>query len=179
MIFSGYGGFLSDSKHILLRQPVLEDGMAVWRLVGNCPPLDSNSSYCNLLQCHHFAGTSVVAESGDELMGFISGYRVPERLDTLFIWQVAVAKQARGLGMASRMLADILARPLCQEVRFLETTITPDNEGSWALFQGLARKMDAPCESAPWLDKDKHFEGLHDSETLVRIGPFTQLRETI
>jgi L-2,4-diaminobutyric acid acetyltransferase len=164
---------LSSSKHVQLRPPVVEDGLAVWRLVQDCPPLDPNSTYCNLLQCGHFSGTSVIAESGDDVVGFISGYMQPDRPDTLFIWQVAVAKDARGLGLASRMLAEILARPLCQQIHFLETTITSENQGSWALFEGLARKMGAACQSSPWLDKDTHFEGLHDSESLVRIGPFT------
>jgi L-2,4-diaminobutyric acid acetyltransferase len=130
-----------------------------------------------LLQCSHFAGTSVIAESDGAVMGFISGYKLPDRPDTLFVWQVAVAEEARGLGLASRMLAEILARPLCTEVSFLETTITSDNQGSWALFERLAKNMDATCQSSPWLDKEKHFEGLHDSESLIRIGPFTQNRE--
>lgn len=150
----------------------MEDGLSVWRLVERCPPLDANSTYCNLLQCSHFGDTSVIAES-DHVVGFISGYKVPNRPDTLFVWQVAVAEEARGLGLASRMLAEILGRPVCEEIRYVETTITSDNKGSWALFESLARNMGVTCKSSPWLDKDKHFEGLHESESLVRIGPFT------
>ena len=164
---------MTHSKHITLRSPVLEDGLGVWRLVERCPPLDANSTYCNILQCGHFADTSVIAES-DHIVGFISGYVQPKHPDTLFVWQVAVAEEARGTGLASRMLAQILARPVCEKIRFLETTITSANQGSWALFESLARKMGVPCNSKPWLDKDKHFEGAHDSESLVRIGPFTK-----
>ena len=157
---------------ILLRAPVIGDGLGVWRLVESCPPLDVNSIYCNLLQCGHFTETAVIAES-DHIVGFISGYKLPNRPDTLFIWQVAVAEEARGLGLASRMLAEILARPVCEKIRFLETTITSDNQGSWGLFESLAKKMGVTCQSTPWLDTDIHFEGLHDSESLVRVGPFT------
>jgi len=164
---------LTFSKNILLRSPVTEDGLGVWQLVKRCPPLDTNSSYCNLLQCSHFAGTSVIAESGDNIVGFISGYKLPDRLDTLFIWQVAVAEEARGLGLASSMLTEILARSACETTHYLETTITRDNRGSWALFESLATKLGVPCKSSPWLDKDKHFNGAHDSEALVRLGPFT------
>lgn len=171
-IIASLGGYLTTSKQIVLRSPLLEDGLNVWRLVERCPPLDANSTYCNILQCAHFADTSVIAET-DHVVGFISGYTLPKRPDTLFVWQVAVAEEARGAGLASRMLAEILARPACAQVRFIETTITSDNQGSWALFESLARKLGAPCEAAPWLDKNKHFEGLHDSEALVRIGPFT------
>ncbi|MEH6637754.1 MAG: diaminobutyrate acetyltransferase [Porticoccaceae bacterium] len=159
-------------ESIVLRSPTLEDGMAVFRLVESCPPLDINSSYCNLLQCSHFANTSVAAQMNGALVGFISGYAIPERPDTLFIWQVAVAEQARGLGLASRMLTHILARPHCVDIAYLETTITQDNSASWALFRRLAKTLPADFQSSEWMDKNAHFAGQHDSETLVRIGPF-------
>lgn len=163
---------MTDIESIALRSPVLEDGMAVFRLVENCPPLDMNSSYCNLLQCSHFASTSVTAQMNGEMVGFISGYVIPERPDTLFVWQVAVAEQARGLGLASRMLTHILARPHCAAIAYLETTITHDNQASWALFKRLASTLSVDFQSSGWLDKETHFAGQHDSEALVRIGPF-------
>ena len=150
--------------------------MDVFNLVENCPPLDTNSSYCNLLQASHFAGTSVAAILDGKLVGFISGYIIPDRPDTLFIWQVAVSEQARGLGLASHMLQHILARAHCSNVSFLETTITADNQASWALFTRLAKSLSTELQSAPWMDKQKHFAGLHDSEALVRIGPFNSSR---
>jgi L-2,4-diaminobutyric acid acetyltransferase len=113
-----------------------------------------------------------MAEKNGTLLGFISGYAIPERPDTLFIWQVAVAAQARGLGLASRMLAHILARPHCTDITYLETTITQDNHASWALFNRLTSTLSAKLQSSAWMDKDTHFTGQHDSEALVRIGPF-------
>ncbi|HEY8570284.1 diaminobutyrate acetyltransferase [Microbulbifer sp.] len=165
-------GIEREAPRILLRRPLSEDGAAVHRLIGNCPPLDTNSLYCNLLQASHFSATSVAAELDGELVGFISGYLVPERPDTLFIWQVAVAEQGRGLGLAGRMLREILARPACTQVRHLETTITPDNAASWALFRSLARRLDAKCADSVMFDRERHFNGQHDSEILLRIGPF-------
>jgi L-2,4-diaminobutyric acid acetyltransferase len=153
--------------------------MEVFRLVERCPPLDANSSYCNFLQCGHFAQTSVAAEMNGELVGFISGYKKPEQPDTLFVWQVAVDERARGQGLASKMLLHILQRPNCQSVNHLETTITEDNKGSWALFERLAKTLTADLNSSIFLDKQKHFDGLHDSEALVRIGPFTNTQESI
>jgi L-2,4-diaminobutyric acid acetyltransferase len=157
---------------ITLRKPVLQDGMAVHRLVANCPPLDPNSSYCNFLQCSHFAATSVAAEMNGELVGFISGYCPPDKPETLFIWQVAVSEAARGRGLAKRMLRHIVARPGNEALTHMETTITPDNQASWALFKAFADSVGTVYESAVWLDKEQHFEGLHDSEELLRIGPF-------
>ena len=159
-------------ESIELRLPTLEDGMSVFQLIENCPPLDINSSYCNLLQCCHFANTSVAAHMNGEMVGFISGHVIPERQDTLFVWQVAVAEQARGRGLASRMLTHILARPHCADIVYLETTITQDNQASWALFRSLAKALSADFQSAEWMDKNAHFAGQHDTEALVRIGPF-------
>jgi len=146
--------------------------MAVFHLIGSCPPLDTNSSYCNLLQCSHFASTSVATERDGELVGFISAYAIPERPDTLFVWQIAVSGQARGVGLASRMLNHILSRPKCEQFRYLETTITEDNQASWALFKSFAKAQEADFQSTAWMDKDLHFAGQHDSEVLVCIGPF-------
>lgn len=163
---------MPDQENIMLRSPILEDGMAVFRLVERCPPLDVNSSYCNLLHCSHFSNTSVSAVMGQELVGFISGYIVPERQDTLFVWQVAVDQTVRGRGLASRMLEHILERPQCESVHYLETTITEANQASWALFESFANKLKADLQSSVWLDEHIHFGGQHNSETLVRIGPF-------
>ncbi|WP_461518421.1 diaminobutyrate acetyltransferase [Porticoccus sp.] len=168
------------SYTITLRPPQAEDGVQVYQLISQCPPLGQNSVYCNLLQCTHFQNTSVAAELGNTLTGFISGYLLPSQPNTLFIWQVAVHERARGLGLASRMLLDILNRPQCREVTYLETTITASNQGSWALFRRLADRLGAALESTTLFDQDKHFQGQHDTETLVRIGPFTasQVSET-
>ena len=160
------------SSEPVIRTPKPEDGVSVYRLVAQCPPLDPNSVYCNLLQCSHFADTSVAAESREGLVGFVSGYLVPDRTDTLFIWQVAVAAAARGQGLAMRMLRHILERSQCARVSYLETTITTSNSASWALFESLANKLKADLDSSLLFERKQHFDGDHESEMLVRIGPF-------
>lgn len=144
-------------------------------LIAACPPLDGNSLYLNLLQCTHFAETCVVAEpigAGGALAGFISGYHLPQRPETLFIWQVAVAPAARASGLARRMLLELLERPACAATTELETTITPSNRPSWALFRSLARSLEAPLAKRLLFDRDAHLDGIHESEELVTIGPF-------
>ncbi len=155
-----------------LKKPSALNGMEVNQLVADCAPLDTNSVYCNLLQCDHFSDTSVAAELDDALVGFISGYLLPAKTDTLFVWQVAVHESARGKGLAKKMLRDILSRPSCAGVRYLETTITRSNEGSWALFRSLAKQLNSPLNESVQFDKETHFKGKHDTEYLVRIGPF-------
>lgn len=158
----------------LLREPSSIDGTSVFQLVSQCPPLDANSLYCNLLQCTHFSSTSVVAEQGGKLVGFISGYLKPDNPSTLFIWQVAVDEVARGMGLATKMLQHILVRPGCQAVNRLEATITPNNQASWALFEVFARKQGCSITKRVLFDRDEHFQGIHETEYLVEIGPFAQ-----
>jgi len=160
------------ASDITLRVPTREDGNAVHHLIERCPPLDVNSMYCNLLQCSHFAETSVAAVLDGELAGFVSGYIVPGKDDTLFIWQVAVGEQARGRGLAGKMLAAIVDREACKAVKFMETTITEDNDASWALFRGFANRRDAELSHSVMFDEREHFGGAHASELLVSIGPF-------
>ena len=150
------------------------DGPALHRLVEVCTPLDTNSLYCNLLQSSHFAATSITAKTDGVLIGSITGYCIPERPDTLFIWQVAVAPQARGQGIASSMLRALMARPSLADIRFMETTITEDNSASWRLFLKFADECSAPTQRSIMFEKTQHFEGRHDSEQLLRIGPFAE-----
>lgn len=160
-----------QDTEIALRAPRAEDGAAVYQLIADCPPLDTNSMYCNLLQCAHFSATSVAAELDGNLVGFISGYIQPDKPDTLFIWQVAVGEKARGQGLAGRMLKEILARPACAAVRFIETTITPDNRASWALFESLTNKLGTELQRSVMFERQQHFAGQHETEMLARIGP--------
>lgn len=162
----------TPSSAITLRPPRANDGAVLHRLVAASPPLDPNSLYCNLLHCTHFAGTSIAAECDGELAGFISGYRIPERPQALFIWQVVVAASARGQGFGLSMLRALLLRPACTGVTELHTSITPDNTPSRALFMALARTLDAPLRESLWFARDTHFGGAHADEILLQIGPF-------
>ena len=166
-----------QTSAIVLRQPTADDAAALHQLIADCPPLDPNSLYCNLLHCTHFSGTSVAAvrcdiQGRERLVGFISAYIPPQQSDTLFVWQVAVAEEARGEGLARRMLDSLLTRPACGNVRYVDTTITPGNQASWAMFESWARHHGAPTSNQVHFERERHFAGRHDDEHLMRIGPF-------
>ena len=164
----------NNTAQITLRKPESQDGARLHKLVRACKPLDENSTYCNLLQCTHFADTCVAAEMDGDLVGFISGYIPPKQPNTLFVWQVAVHEKARGQGLAKRMLAEIIERSECNQVQFIETTITPDNEASWAMFRSFAYARRMPTEEFILFDSRLHFSGEHKDEHLLRIGPFNR-----
>ncbi|MFZ7092918.1 diaminobutyrate acetyltransferase [Primorskyibacter sp. 2E233] len=154
---------------VTFRKPVREDGAAIWQLISDCKPLDENSMYCNLLQADHFRDTCVVAEMDGEIVGWVSGYLLPHDEDTLFVWQVAVSEAARGKGVGGRMLNALLDRKECRGVRRMQTTITRDNDASWALFTKLADKQDALLDDQAHFTRDTHFVGQHDTEHMVTI----------
>ncbi|MGR2770185.1 MULTISPECIES: diaminobutyrate acetyltransferase [Photobacterium] len=154
---------------LTFRKPSKEDGLEVHELIASCPPLDTNSSYCNFLQAEHFRDTCVVVEKNENIVAFTSAYQPPNRRDTLFIWQVAVSPKARGCGVGFRMLEALLDRPENAGIRYIETTITDDNRGSWALFHKFNQHHGRHGDVTTFLDKHAHFDGHHDSEYLFRI----------
>jgi len=145
--------------------------MRVFALVRDNPPLEQNSLYCNLLQCSHFADTAVLAEQEGRVVGFITGFRKPADPETVFAWQVAVDAGQRGRGIAGQLLAHLMENCRADGVRFLEASVTPDNRASMTLFERFAEKRDVPLAKSDLFTRDKHFNGTHETEVLLRIGP--------
>ncbi|GLV30227.1 L-2,4-diaminobutyric acid acetyltransferase [Sphingobium sp. TomTYG75] len=160
---------------MLFRKPTATDGAAVSALIAQCPPLDPNSAYCNLLQCTHFADSCVIAEQNGALAGWVSGYRPPSEPDSFFVWQVAVAPAARGQRLGGRMIEALLSRPSADGVTHLITTVTDDNLPSWALFGGLAKQWSTALSKSALFHRDTHFAGAHATEWLARIGPLPRM----
>ena len=160
----------SRRDDVLFRKPDAEDGAAIWELVASCKPLDENSMYCNLIQCDHFRDTCIIAELDDVPVGWISGYVLPGDAEAFFVWQVAVSKRARGMGLAKKMLERLLARDECRGVVRMQTTITKDNDASWALFRSFADAQDAELDHEAHFESDTHFQGEHDTEHMVTIS---------
>jgi L-2,4-diaminobutyric acid acetyltransferase len=185
-------GANTTGRDVRFRRPTPSDGQALWqlaRLVG----LDLNSPYAYVLWGDRFSGTSVVAhevrgdggtdvdngvggdgagrDEGDgvpaDIVGYVTAFHPPGAPDTLFVWQVGVSPAARGRGLASRMLDELLART---GARWLEATVTPSNEASTALFTGAARRHDTDLDRSVAYPEDM-FPGGHEAEILFRIGP--------
>ncbi len=152
-------------------QPTASDGAAIWRLVRTGGTLEPNSAYAYVLTGAHFGATSVVARRRGEIAGFVWAYRLPDRPDTVFVWQIGVAESSRGLGLGSAMLREILHRPACGGVSFLEATVTPSNAASMALFRGFARRQGCAFDLSAGFDSRLFPDPKHESELLVRIGP--------
>lgn len=165
---------IAPSQQVRVGPPSREDGPAVNRLIARCPPLDRNSTYCNVLQCWHFAATSAIARLDDEVVGFVAGYRPPQHADALFVWQVAVDEGARGAGLAHRMILDVVRRPASNRVRQILTTVTASNKASHRMFSSLAHQLGTFMRRLDTLDGEQELGGAA-SEDLFLIGPFAPL----
>lgn len=172
MVMSASGTETADSSAsattVSIERPEINDGVALWELAAATKVLDVNSRYAYLLWCRDFAETSVVARMEGRVVGFVTGYRRQDEPGTLLVWQVAVDASARGLGVAGRMLDTLF--DAVPGVDHMETTITPDNEGSVALFTGFARRRDAEVSRSELFGTEL-LGGDHEPEVLFRIGP--------
>lgn len=153
------------------------DGHRVWQLVERLGGLEPNTCYAYLLLTTHFGQTCVVAEretdDGTQLLGFVMAYRPPPHLDALFVWQVGVTAEARGLGLGKRLLRAALALPACADVRWLEATVGTSNTASQRLFSSVARDLGVGCAQAEGFIGSDFGPLHHEDETLFRIGPLS------
>ena len=156
-----------------IERPSTQDGGAIWRIARDSGKLDLNSSYAYLMWCHDFADTSLVARVGDQVVGFVIGYRRPAAPDTVVVWQIAVDRSQRGRGTAGALLDALVNRLADDGVRYMETTITPDNAPSNALFGSLAQRWDTAMDQHGTFDAGD-FPDEHESEVRFRIGPFVK-----
>lgn len=163
---------MSTPTEIVFRPPRPTEGVAVHDLVAGSPPLDVNSEYCYLLMCSHFADTCTVAERDGKLIGIQTGYRKPNETDTLFVWQIAVSPEGRGLGIGRGIIEHLISRFPDGAIRYLEQTVTKSNAASRALFESIARRHETEVNES-LLFGDAHFGAAsHEAEYLLRIGPF-------
>lgn len=151
-----------------------QDGAQMWDLVKKSGVLDLNSAYSYLMMAKYFNQTCIVAKQEDELAGFVVAFILPERPDTVFVWQIGVSQDFRGQGIATKILNALLDCEACQDVNYLEATISPSNQASQSLFIGLARKKKTDYKIYECFPEDWFPEEDHESELTYRIGPFSK-----
>lgn len=156
---------------INFRPPSIDEGSLIKELVDQSGILDINSTYCYLLLCRDFSDTCVVAEQNGEIAGFLSAYQPPNSKKTLFIWQIAVSERKRKSGIAKAMLNHLMQRDFDPEIQFIETTISPSNTASQALFRSLAKELQGKINEQSFFEKEFFSENGHEPEHLFRIGP--------
>lgn len=143
-----------DSDGVAVRTAILDEGALFWELARDAGGVDLNSPYAYMSLCRNFHQTCVVAEVFGTPAGFVTAYRIPSRPNVLFVWQVAVLPEFRGLGIGVRMLDALVEKTACAGVRKLEATVTPSNKASEALFSSFAKGRGASLEISEGFTQD-------------------------
>ena len=164
-------GGIAPKQDVRIEAPDLADGGELWRIARDSKTLDLNSPYAYLLWCRDFRDTSRIARVDGNAAGFVTGYIRPAVPDTIVVWQVAVDASHRGAGLAARLLDDLLSGAVERGARYLETTITADNQPSIRTFSALARRWQTDLHTSDLFPADVFPEDGHEAEFLYRIGP--------
>ncbi|WP_272446177.1 diaminobutyrate acetyltransferase [Aquibacillus salsiterrae] len=163
----------APTSTVSLEVPKTEDGAAMWELVNNST-LDQNSPYKYIMMCEYFAETCVVAKENDKVVGFVTAFIPPKRQDVVFVWQIGVDASQRGKGIASKLLNELINRKVCENVNFVEATITPSNKASQSLFRRLAREHNTTCEVSDLFGEELFPTEGHEEELNFRVGPLNK-----
>ena len=156
-----------------IRNTVKSDGPAVYEIVRSCTSLDLNSRYCYLLLCSQFDKYCLIAEAGKKTIGFVSAYPHPHHTDTLFVWQIGVSPEFHNMGVGTGLLEHLVPLAVENSLNYIETTITPSNKASRAIFRKITEAYTTNCIESDYFPVSILGEN-HEEERLLRIGPLKE-----
>jgi len=166
------GEALLDADGVAVRAVMEDEGALLWELARDAGGVDLNSPYAYMMLGRNFNTTCAVVEVFGLPAGFIAAHRLPKHPDVLFVWQVAVLPEFRGMGIAKRLLEGLVELPGCIGVRKMEATVTPSNSASEALFTAFAKARGADISIHDGFTKSDFPEDeQHEEERLFTIHP--------
>jgi len=166
------GEALLDANGVAVRTVMEAEGALLWELARDAGGVDLNSAYAYMMLGRNFSTTCAVVEVFGLPAGFVAAHRLPQRPDVLFVWQIAVVPEYRGLGLARRLLDGLVDLPGCVGVRKMEATVTPSNKASEALFTAFAKARGAALKIEGGFTKlDFPEDEQHEEERLFTIHP--------
>ncbi|WP_196814455.1 GNAT family N-acetyltransferase [Nocardia sp. BMG111209] len=96
-----------------------------------------SSRYSPRLFLDHFAATSLIAESGPDLAGFLVGFHSPTDTEAAYIHFVGVHPDRRGAGTARTLYHRFFAAAVADGRRVVRAITSPGNQGSVAFHTTL------------------------------------------
>ena len=160
-----------NGQKVIIKEPSKSFSKEIYKLVESTKVLDVNSEYLYLLQSTHFKDTCAIAIMEEQVVGFVSAYKLPNEANKLFIWQVAVDERLRGYGLANKLMLNILKRKENINLNYINTTVSPSNKSSIRAFEKLTSVLKTKMISKDFFEKED-FINQHEEEVLYEIGPF-------
>ena len=152
------------------RAPQASDAAEISLLLKESGAPTHSELHRSLLQSDQFRETCGVVEIAGDIVGWISAYLPPFDPESLYVWQIAVSKKARGLGVAHRMLLDLMNRDICDGVRRLQISIRFDDPDGWEFIQRYADIRGASMAVQANYLRDVSASGLQPTEHLVTVN---------
>ncbi|GAA6162613.1 hypothetical protein NBRC116590_03170 [Pelagimonas sp. KU-00592-HH] len=152
-----------------LRAPQPEDGERVAMLTKDGRKQVFGELLGELSDFEQFMHTSIVAEVDGEVVGAVLAYIPPFAPETLNILQVVIHENEVNKGLGSLMLGQLMRREVCAEVGRVETTISSDDEVTWALFRRFARWQRSRMEIALFFTQALQPHRRHENDNQVTI----------
>jgi L-2,4-diaminobutyric acid acetyltransferase len=109
---------------------------------------------------------------GDELVGFLTGYRRPDEPDTYFVWQTAVNPRHGIPFLGVKLFQAAADEQVAKGARYVEATVSAENKAIIMVLKQFAKKHSAQVETRLLFPADLFADSHHD-EVLYRIGPLT------
>ncbi|MEV6805774.1 GNAT family N-acetyltransferase [Streptomyces sp. NPDC017248] len=157
-------------RALVFRTPTPHDALPVWRLAEKAPHPDSHSPHFYARWFRDFAGTSLVAAVGRDVIGFLMGYRRPGSPDTYFVRQTAVSPHHRIPALGSHLLRAAAEREIAKGARYVEAGLTPGNRAAVDACEQFAKRHRTGIHREALFPASR-FPGGHRDEVLYRIGP--------
>ncbi|WP_116247678.1 GNAT family N-acetyltransferase [Nocardiopsis sp. FIRDI 009] len=103
----------------------------------------------------HFHASSLTAEAGEELAGFLVGFASPSRPEESYVHFVGVAPEHRRSGLASRLYERFVDAARRQERTVVRAITSPVNERSIAFHRAFGFEVTGPHADyeAPGVDR--------------------------
>ncbi len=76
------------TEQITLRELDSQDAPAMQEVAEDTGVLEVNGTYYYSIMGRHFSNSGIIAEDNSGVCGYITGYRLEDQPDSLFVWQV-------------------------------------------------------------------------------------------
>ena len=153
----------------IVRFPTREDSTPVMELINACEISKYSALSRNILQQDLLSETSVVAELDGQIVGWMAAYKLPHDLETLFVWQLVVSEDERGVGLGSLMINSALKRDIGEDVERVQTAIKSDDLDTWSFFKRFAHSKNADLNVVSDYTHSLHKSKLDASECIVTV----------
>ena len=152
-----------------IENPTIAEANYMWNLAAKAE-LDVNSSYSYLMMTKFFNDRCFVIKKDDgQVVGFVTGFIMKD--DVYFVWQIAIDPDYQGQGLSRRLLDTAIQRLMhMHSIKFVQATISPDNNASMGLFKKIASSYNTFFAVKDGF-QEKHFPDEKPEEKLVQIGP--------